>query len=82
MGDSAERHLDSFDYLYEEGEVGQRCCRLDFTMSPDHVWVKSAALRRAIEHFKSHEGVWFATRLDTEHWAKESSADATLTALF
>jgi OHCU decarboxylase len=30
-------------------------------------------LRRAIEHFKSHEGVWFATRLEiAEHWAKEN----------
>jgi OHCU decarboxylase len=29
-------------------------------------------LRRAIEHFQSHEGVWFATRLQiAEHWAKE-----------
>jgi OHCU decarboxylase len=27
-------------------------------------------LRRAIEHLKSHEGVWFATRLQiAEHWA-------------
>jgi OHCU decarboxylase len=33
---------------------------------------RAAALSRAIAHFQSHEGVWFATRLQiAEHWAKE-----------
>ncbi len=32
----------------------------------------AAALKRAIEYFQSHDGVWFATRLQiAEHWAKE-----------
>ena len=74
-GDQFERHLkDSFDYLYEEGEAGQPKmlsiglhCRLIGRPG------RAAALRRAIEHFQSHEGVWFATRLEiAEHWAQEN----------
>ncbi|MGC1497500.1 MAG: allantoinase PuuE [Sulfitobacter sp.] len=73
-GDQFESYLkDSFDYLYSEGEAGQPKmlsiglhCRLIGRPG------RAAALRRAIEHFKSHEGVWFATRLEiAEHWAKE-----------
>ena len=73
-GDQFESYLkDSFDYLYEEGRAGAPKmlsiglhCRLIGRPG------RAAALRRAIEHFKSHEGVWFATRLEiAEHWAKE-----------
>ena len=76
-GDQFESYLkDSFDYLYEEGRVGAPKmlsiglhCRLIGRPG------RAAALRRAIEHFKSHEGVWFATRLEiAEHWAKENPA--------
>lgn len=74
-GDQFESYLkDSFDYLYEEGAAGAPKmlsiglhCRLIGRPG------RAAALRRAIEHFKSHEGVWFATRLEiAEHWAKEN----------
>lgn len=73
-GDQFESYLkDSFDYLYEEGEAGAPKilsiglhCRLIGRPG------RAAALRRAVEHFKKHEGVWFATRLEiAEHWAKE-----------
>ena len=73
-GEQFESYLkDSFDYLYEEGEAGAPKmlsiglhCRLIGRPG------RAAAFRRAIEHFKSHEGVWFATRLEiAEHWAKE-----------
>ncbi len=73
-GDQFESYLkDSFDYLYEEGAMGHPAilsiglhCRLIGRPG------RAAALRRAIEHFKSHEDVWFATRLQiAEHWAKE-----------
>lgn len=73
-GDQFESYLkDSFDYLYEEGQAGAPKmlsiglhCRL--VGRPG----RAAALRRAIEHMKSHEGVWFATRLQiAEHWMKE-----------
>jgi OHCU decarboxylase len=76
-GDQFESYLkDSFDFLYEEGEAGAPKmlsiglhCRLIGRPG------RAAALRRAIEHFKSHEGVWFATRLEiAEHWAKENPA--------
>jgi OHCU decarboxylase len=73
-GDQFESYLkDSFDYLYEEGvggapkmlSIGLHCRLIG---RPG----RAAALRRAIEHFQSHEGVWFATRLQiAEHWAKE-----------
>ena len=73
-GDQFESYLkDSFDELYAEGEAGQPKvlsiglhCRLIGRPG------RAAALRRAIEYFKSHEDVWFATRLQiAEHWAKE-----------
>ena len=73
-GDQFESYLkDSFDYLYEEGvggapkmlSIGLHCRLIG---RPG----RAAALRRAIEHFQSHDGVWFATRLQiAEHWAKE-----------
>ena len=74
-GEQFESYLkDSFDYLYEEGVAGQPKmlsiglhCRLIGRPG------RAAALRRAIEHFKSHDGVWFATRLEiADHWAKEN----------
>ncbi|WP_299416143.1 allantoinase PuuE [uncultured Sulfitobacter sp.] len=71
-GDQFESYLkDSFDYLYAEGAEGAPKilsiglhCRLIGRPG------RAAAFRRALEHFKSHEGVWFATRLQiAEHWA-------------
>ncbi|MEN8887826.1 MAG: allantoinase PuuE [Celeribacter marinus] len=64
---------DSFDELYAEGEAGAPKvlsiglhCRLIGRPG------RAAALRRVLDYFKSHEGVWFATRLDVaEHWANE-----------
>ncbi|WP_227270208.1 allantoinase PuuE [Roseobacter weihaiensis] len=63
---------DSFDTLYAEGQAGLPKmlsiglhCRL--TGRPG----RAAALQRVIDHFKSHEDVWFATRLEiAEHWAR------------
>lgn len=74
-GDQFESYLkDSFNFLYEEGEAGQPKmlsiglhCRLMGRAG------RAAALRRAIEYFRSHDGVWFATRLEiAEHWTKEN----------
>lgn len=73
QGDDFERMLkDSFDVLYEEGQSGAPKmmsiglhCRLIGRPS------RIASLRRAIEYFQSHDGVWFATRLQiAEHWAR------------
>lgn len=73
-GDQFESYLkDSFDFLYAEGVSGAPKmlsiglhCRLIGRPG------RAAALRRVLEHFKSHEGVWFATRLEiARHWAKE-----------
>lgn len=78
-GDQFESYLkDSFDFLYEEGKAGSSKmlsiglhCRLIGRPG------RAAALRRVIEHMKSHEGVWFATRLQiAEHWMKLNPAIA------
>jgi len=72
-GDQFESYLkDSFDVLYEEGAAGAPKmlsiglhCRLIGRPG------RAAALRRVIEYFQSHEGVWFATRLQiAHHWVK------------
>ncbi len=70
-GDQFEAYLkDSFDVLYAEGQAGAPKmlsiglhCRL--VGRPGRV----AALKRAIDHMTSHDGVWFASRLQiAEHW--------------
>ncbi len=76
-GDQFESYIkDSFDVLYEEGAAGAPKmlsiglhCRLIGRPG------RAAALRRIIEHMTSHDGVWFATRLEiAQHWAKEHPA--------
>ncbi|KQI73265.1 polysaccharide deacetylase [Loktanella sp. 5RATIMAR09] len=71
-GDQFESYLkDSFDVLYAEGTAGAPKmlsiglhCRLMGRPG------RAAALARVIEYFKSHDDVWFATRLEiAEHWA-------------
>ena len=73
-GASWEQYLrDSFDCLYAEGQAGAPKmmsiglhCRLAGRPG------RAAALRRALEHMRGHDGVWFATRLDiARHWAGE-----------
>ena len=67
---------DSFDLLYSEGMQGRPKmlsvglhCRL--VGRPG----RALALQRFIEHAKSHEGVWFARRLDiARHWAMHHPA--------
>ncbi|WP_068112237.1 allantoinase PuuE [Tropicimonas marinistellae] len=64
---------DSFDMLYAEGQAGAPKmmsiglhCRL--VGRPG----RAAALKRALEHFMKHDGVWFATREQiADHWARE-----------
>ena len=72
QGEDLEAMLkDSFDVLYAEGQAGAPKmmsiglhCRLIGRPS------RIAALRRAIEYFQSHDGVWFATREQiADHWA-------------
>lgn len=76
-GDQFESYLrDSFDVLYGEGSAGAPKmlsiglhCRLMGRPG------RAAALARVIDHIKSHDGVWFASRLEiAEHWAKEHPA--------
>ncbi len=76
-GDQFESYLkDSFDELYAEGQAGTPKilsiglhCRLMGRPG------RAAALRRVLEYIKSHDGVWFATRLEiAKHWAKEHPA--------
>jgi OHCU decarboxylase len=61
---------DTFDTLYAEGQAGQAKmmsiglhCRL--VGRPG----RAAALQRFMDYARSHDGVWFATRLDiARHW--------------
>jgi OHCU decarboxylase len=61
---------DSFDCLYAEGAAGRPAmlsiglhCRLAGRPG------RAQALKRALDHMASYEGVWFATRLQiAEHW--------------
>ena len=63
---------DAFDVLYAEGQGGAPRmmsiglhCRLIGRPS------RAAALRRAIDYMRGHEGVWFATREEiADHWAR------------
>ncbi|MDB6177370.1 allantoinase PuuE [Paracoccus sp. Z330] len=70
-GDQFESYLkDSFDMLYAEGQAGAPKilsiglhCRLAGRPG------RAMALKRALDHFKAHEGVWFATREQiADHW--------------
>ncbi|MCQ0970844.1 allantoinase PuuE [Paracoccus sp. TK19116] len=62
---------DSFDILYAEGAAGAPKmmsiglhCRLAGRPG------RAMALKRFLDHARSHEGVWFASRLDiARHWA-------------
>lgn len=74
-GDQFESYLkDSFDMLYAEGQAGAPKilsiglhCRI--VGRPG----RAIALKRALEHFNKHEGVWFATREQiADYWAKEN----------
>jgi len=71
-GDQFESYLkDSFDMLYAEGVEGEPKmlsiglhCRLIGRPG------RAMALKRALEHFAKHDGVWFATREQiADHWA-------------
>ncbi len=71
-GDQFESYVkDSFDTLYAEGAEGAPKmlsiglhCRLIGRPG------RAAALRRLLDHFAAHDGVWFATREQiADHWA-------------
>ncbi len=77
-GDQFYTYLkDSFDALYAEGEAGSAKmlsiglhCRL--VGRPGRV----QAIRRFLEYAKSHEGVWFARRIDiAKHWQEHFPAE-------
>ena len=68
--------MDSFDMLYAEGQAGAPKmlsiglhCRIAGRPG------RAAGLKRALDYMKSHEGVWFASRLEiAEHWARTHPA--------
>ncbi|KAB2886312.1 MAG: allantoinase PuuE [Albidovulum sp.] len=72
-GEQFESYLkDSFDMLYAEGQAGAPKmlsiglhCRLAGRPG------RALALQRALDHFRKHDGVWFATREQiADHWAR------------
>ncbi len=73
-GEQFESYLkDSFDMLYAEGTAGMPKmlsiglhCRLIGRPG------RAMALKRALDYFRRHDGVWFATREQiADHWAME-----------
>ncbi|WP_127115836.1 allantoinase PuuE [Shimia sediminis] len=73
-GDQFESYLkDSFDMLYAEGQEGAPKmlsiglhCRLIGRPG------RAAALKRVLDYYREHDGVWFATREEiADHWMKE-----------
>lgn len=81
-GDQFESYLkDSFDMLYAEGQAGAPKmlsiglhCRL--VGRPG----RAMALKRALDHFRQHEGVWFATREQiADHWVAQHPPASGLT---
>lgn len=68
--------MDSFDMLYAEGQDGAPKmlsiglhCRIAGRPG------RAAGLKRALDYIRSHEGVWFASRLEiAEHWARTHPA--------
>jgi OHCU decarboxylase len=73
-GDQFESYLrDSFDMLYAEGQEGAPKmlsiglhCRLMGRPG------RAAALKRVLDYFRQHDGVWFATREQiADHWARQ-----------
>ncbi|QFU08145.1 Uric acid degradation bifunctional protein PucL [Rhodobacteraceae bacterium THAF1] len=71
-GDQFESYLrDSFDVLYAEGQAGAPKmmsiglhCRIAGRPG------RAAALQRALDYMRGHDGVWFATREQiADHWA-------------
>ena len=68
--------MDSFDMLYAEGQAGAPKmlsiglhCRIAGRPG------RAAGLKRALDYMKSHDGVWFASRLEiAEHWARTHPA--------
>ncbi|WP_375253981.1 2-oxo-4-hydroxy-4-carboxy-5-ureidoimidazoline decarboxylase, partial [Yoonia sp.] len=76
-GDQFESYLkDSFDVLYAEGEAGvPRMLSIGLHCRLMGRPGRAAALARVIDYMKSHDDVWFATRLEiAEHWAQEHPA--------
>ncbi|WP_439508171.1 allantoinase PuuE [Yoonia sp.] len=72
-GDQFESYLkDSFDMLYAEGQTGHAKmmsiglhCRIIGRPG------RAMALKRALDYFRQHDGVWFATRAQiADHWMK------------
>jgi OHCU decarboxylase len=73
-GDQFESYLkDSFDMLYAEGQEGAPKmlsiglhCRLMGRPG------RAASLKRVLDYFRQHDGVWFATREQiADHWARQ-----------
>ena len=79
-GDQFESYLkDSFDVLYEEGAAGApKMLSIGTALSADGgARGELQPCVVVIEHFKAHDGVWFATRLQiAQHWAQQHPARA------
>jgi allantoinase len=67
----AEYAIDTFDVLYREGADLPRMMSLGLHLRIIGRPGRIGALRRVIDHVRSHDGVWIATRREiAEHWAR------------
>lgn len=68
----ADYAIDTFDVLYAEGADRPRMMSLGVHLRIIGRPGRIGALRRFIEHARSRDGVWIATRREiAEHWARE-----------
>lgn len=64
--------IDTFDCLYEEGQMEPRMMSLGLHLRVIGRPGRIGALRRFLDHVRSHEGVWLARRIDIARWWKDN----------
>jgi len=63
--------VDTFDVLYREGAKGPRMMSLGLHLRIIGRPGRIGALEKFIDHVRSHDDVWIATRRQiAEHWAR------------
>jgi putative urate catabolism protein len=66
---------DTFDQLYEEGSDTPRMMSIGLHCRLSGRPGRARAVARVLDHIGSHEGVWFARRIDiAQHWLKQHPA--------
>ena len=64
--------IDTFDCLYEEGQIEPRMMSLGLHLRVIGRPGRIGALRQFLDHVRSHDGVWLARRIDIARWWKDN----------